>query len=368
MVLLFAFLKSFVPFIICSIICSTIVIVVSKGKMDISSLAGFIFGMSITVIIFAIIGALIGLIIGFFAKGLLVIARDYADARRDPQGGPAKVNLSALLQLRYLLLIVSLSGVFVFGYIAYDRWKTHKEYLSVDKSAMEYARSDYVKGRMDLHLRFRFDGLASFPELARGHCSCSGLGDFLRRLTDSRDMNYEDIVACAVKYNQPSIIKPFFEWYDVHSEDKKYFSTRSMSELFVLMKKDALSHIEDVFKQSENPKILSICVRILSDIGSKEAISIMSNSIINTSGFSCYASANAIEAIVVSDFVEKEKAFEIIKAVYGLEDPELRVKAMEALRYFRGKGPLELLGKGLNDGDNEVREASQKIIKLYNKE
>ncbi|MGD8386446.1 MAG: MFS transporter [Desulfobacteraceae bacterium] len=366
-IVMFAFLRSFKFFILSAIVCGTIVSVASHGKMDMSALAGFIFGMFLQLFIFAILGGIVGFLFGFFVRGVLEIGTSYAQARKDPLAGPAKINLSALLQPRYLLMLASITGICVLGYFGYGKWKTHKEYLIVDESAMEYVRSEYIKGRMDLHLNHKFSGLESFPELARGTCPSSGVGDFIRRLKDSKDMGYDDIVACAVKFNHPMTIKPFFEWYDIHSDDKAYFSTRSMSDLFILMKSEAVPEIKDVFFHSNNPKVLRMCVHILSYIGSEEAMNLLSDSIIHLSAPSCSASAHAIDVLVTSDFVKKETAFDLIKATYGLEDPALRLKAIRALRFFRGKGPLELLEKAEDDADDEVQRASIKMKQLYSK-
>ena len=366
MILMFALLRLFKLFILSAIIGGTVVSVVSKGQMDLSALGGFIFGLSISVLIWSIVGAISGYIIGFFVKGFLDTANDYAQARKNPMAGPARINLSALLQPRSLLALASLGGVLVLGYIAYDAWNAHRDYLSVNKPAMESASARFVKARADLHLSYTLAGSVHFPELAKGKCSFRSSGQFLRELKESpEDVSYDDIVACTAKYHTLNIIKPFFEWYDLYCEENDYLFTRTMEDIIVMMKNESIHDIKSIFHHSDNPKALEMCTRILTYIGSKEAMTILADSLISRSEPSCYASANAIEAVVVSDFIEKEMAFEAIKSAFCLEDPKLRLKAIQALRFFRGNGPIRLLEEGEKDPDQKVRRASKDLITKY---
>ena len=285
--------------------------------------------------------------------------RDPVKITRDP----VKVNLSALLQPKYILTGITILVAVFIGNHYYQASKASKEYLRYNQTELDNYRSEFDSQRKVIFRQAYFTDENLIQEVYGG-CFFRSKDELIAGLDADDIDNINDITACFARRRDPAIIEPFLNWYQGQLDAGHFFSTShmgDMSDMITAMRAKAVTPLSNALISLENETMTDLVAEILATIHTKESIQVLADTIKGNSIPSAYSAGRVIEMISCSPYIKINKSFELVSRVYNFDDSELRRIAIETLRIFKGTAPRNLATVATKDLDAEIADYASQI-------
>ncbi len=283
------------------------------------------------------------------------------DSDPDIAHAPVKVNLTALLSPRYLLIgLLIILTVGIAGYY-YRVSKASKEFLRYNVTELEKHRQKFDEQRREI-FRQGLAGRAGLADLMFGKCSLSGKEEFIAGLNTDTVKEPGEVTACFLKFKGPDIILPFLSWYQVQLAAGKYFAAGDIGDIIVGMQANAIAPLSDALSSLENKRVTDLAARLLAYIHSEESIRILADTITGKSNPAAYSAGKFLAIVVTSPHMEMDKGFQLLSQAYSCDEPNLRNIAIDTLSVFEGTAARNLALEATKDPEPEIVELAKKII------